>query len=96
MITAWIIYWIALFAIGLGPAIAAAWRASHGPSGQDNTITASFDNTVLSLKVVEHGATTYAGSIHLLAAALWIAGPPLVLWALWLVATRRERHAVEA
>lgn len=45
--------------------------------------------------VKESGRTTWSGSTHLLAAALWLAVPPLVLWVLWLFARgTRARESV--
>lgn len=88
----WIIYWIVLGIIGLGPALVAIWSATHGPNDNRSSVNVRFGNGVFSVDVVRAGIPTYTGSIHLLTAALWIAIPPLVIWLLWFVTSgRRER-----
>ena len=82
MLLAWTTYWLALLIVAIGPAIPAMLRATakdvHGE------INASFGNSVFVLTVKQAGQVTWTGSIHALAAALWIGIPPLVLWILWL------------
>jgi hypothetical protein len=95
LLLAWGTYWIVLLAFAVGPAIPAILRATRSEDNHGE-ISASFSNTVLNFVVREMGQITWTGSVHLLAAALWVAVPPLVLWALWLrargSATRPERE----
>lgn len=79
----WLIYWVALLAVTLGPAIPHILRATA--ANAKGEIAANMANGVLSMVVKESGRTTWSGSTHLLTAALWLAVPPLVLWALWVM-----------
>jgi len=94
--TSWIIYWICLLIVGLGPAIAAIWNATRGPDDNKSSVNVSFGGGLFSVKVVRSGLQTYAASIHLLAAALWIAVPPLAIWLLWAMTSGRRERAVRA
>jgi hypothetical protein len=86
LLLAWGAYWILLLAFALGPALPAILRATQS-EGKHGEINAAFGDAVLSVTVKEMGQITWSGSVHFLTAALWVALPPLVLWALWL----RER-----
>jgi hypothetical protein len=88
---AWVLYWIALVAIGLRSALGAVLRGLSAPEGQ-GSISASVENGTLILRVVSSGAT-WSGSSSLTTAALWVAGPPLLLWLLWLVTRRAPARA---
>ncbi|HKG92409.1 MAG TPA: hypothetical protein VKA84_10975 [Gemmatimonadaceae bacterium] len=94
LLLAWLVYWAALIVVGLGRALLAIRRATSLPDGH-GTVSANFGDGNLMLTVIENGVTTYSGSVGVLAAALWIAGPPLVLWLAWLV-TRPRRDAEAA
>lgn len=82
LLLSWVVYWIALLAAALGPAVPSILRATR-PGGHGE-IAASFNDTVFSFVVKESGRTTWSGSVHMLTAALWIAVPPLIIWMLWL------------
>lgn len=94
LLLAWLVYWALLAVVGLGRALLAIRSATSGPDGH-GSVSANFGDGRFQLTVVENGITTYSGSIGLLAAVLWIVGPPLVLWLMWLV-TRPRRDAVAA
>ena len=96
LLGSWVAYWAVLFAVKLGPAVAAIWRATHSTSANDNNVTVNMSNLVLNLGVIEHGVATYSGSIHIGALAAWIAVVPLAIWVAWLVSTQSERPAREA
>jgi hypothetical protein len=83
LLASWVVYWLLLAVFGLGPAIAAIWRAAHGGNGQSD-VRLSFTNGLIKLVVTVAGHSTYSGSIHLLVLGLLIGLPPLVLWSLWL------------
>ena len=83
----WGAYWLVLSA-QLAPLVSAIWRATHAGSGKGE-VSASFGDWVLSVVVKVGGEPTYTASRHLLGLALLIAGPPLVLWLLWV--TMRPR-----
>jgi hypothetical protein len=86
LFVAWMIYWIALVAVAVGPAVPAMIRATT-PNAKGQ-ISAAVGDEGLSLIVKQSGVTTWSGSVHLLTAALWLAVPPLILWLIW-TATRR-------
>jgi len=86
LLIAWIVYWVALIVISLRSALAAAARAVSGPPGH-GSIGASVENSNFILKVTTDGQI-WTSTTSLTAMALWLAGPPLLLFLLWL-ATRR-------
>jgi hypothetical protein len=88
LLGAWLAYWVVLFAVTLSPAIAAALRVVNTPSSHGK-IDVSSDGGSLVARITGPGVS-WSGSTSLIAAALWIAGPPLLLWLAWLV-TRRAR-----
>jgi hypothetical protein len=92
LILSWLAWWAALAGVSLGPLILAVVKASDAPDGH-SSMSAGFSNLVLNASVVVDGATTYAGSAHLVAIALWIAVPPLALWAGWLAGNSAAERA---
>jgi hypothetical protein len=79
----WVGYWVALLAVTLGPAVPAILRATGSAPGKGE-ISFNFADGIFSLVVKQAGQVLWTGSVHFLAAALWIAVPPMVLWLLWL------------
>ena len=86
LLVAWIVYWIALLVVALHSALGAATRALMAPNGH-GSIGASVENNNFILKVTTDGQT-WTGTTSLTTMALWFAGPPLLLFLVWL-ATRR-------
>jgi len=83
LLAAWTVYWVALIAFGAHSALSAVASALNAPKGL-GSISASVENGLFVLKVSsEHGA--WRGTTSLTAMALWFAGPPLLLFLLWLV-----------
>ena len=93
LLVAWTVYWIALILVGARNAIAAASRALNAPKGL-GSISASVDNGNFILKVTSQ-AEVWSGSMSLSTMALWFAGPPLLLFLLWLVTRRSPVEAQE-
>ena len=94
LLVAWIVYWVLLIGISMRSAIAAAMRALNAPHGL-GSISASVDggNFVFKASV---GSDTWSHSMSLTAMTLWFAGPPLLLFIVWLVTRRApvaEREA---
>ena len=89
---AWLAYWVVLIAVALGPGIMAASRAT-GTSGNNSSVNVQFGDQALKMSVTTHGVTTYDASIGVLAAALWLVVPPLVLWVIWFVVNGRRDPA---
>ena len=79
----------------LWPAIAAGWRMSQQAHGR-GSVSASFGDNGISAIISESGKTTWTGSISVVHLALLIAGPPLVLWLIWLMRASRTNNAEEA
>ncbi|HEV8364413.1 MAG TPA: hypothetical protein VGQ52_12900 [Gemmatimonadaceae bacterium] len=79
----WLTYWVGLAGLALGPAIPAILRATSA-DGQ-GSINASYGDKGLNVTVLADGATAWSGAASLTAIALWIVGPPLLLWLLWFV-----------
>jgi hypothetical protein len=86
LLVAWIVYWVLLIGISLRSFLAAAMRALNAPHGL-GSIGANVDNGTFVLKSAV-GAQSWTQSMSLTAMTLWFAGPPLVLFLVWL-ATRR-------
>lgn len=86
LVASWAVYWTGLAVVKLGPMAAAIWRATHTARPNTGNVSASFSNFLLSMTVSIDSKHVYSGSVHLLALAAWIAGPPLAAWALWIIA----------
>jgi hypothetical protein len=93
LLLSWIVYWVVLIAVRFGPAALAMWRATRVPSSETGNISVNVGNKAISLIVSVNGRATYSGSIHPIALALLVAGPPLVAWIAW-AATRRRGEEV--
>ncbi len=92
LFTSWIVYWILLVIVKLGPPIAAIWRAtrSGGPKGTAS-VNLSFSKFKFLLDVTSP-TVHWSGSAHLLEIAAWIAVPPLLLWLVWM--TQQSRPVI--
>lgn len=95
LLLSWGAYWAGLIGVTLGPGFAAAWRATRLPEGH-STINAGFDNGTLNYQVVAEGVKTAAGSAQVSTVLLWLIGPPLALWLIWLVVRQRPGAAQAA
>ena len=96
LVASWAAYWAALFAVKLGPAVLAIWRASRSTIPNDSSAGVTFANWVLSLVVTEHGATTWSGSVHIGALVAWIAAVPLAIWVAWFMSARSDAAVRDA
>ncbi|MGH7627390.1 MAG: hypothetical protein ACREOJ_18990 [Gemmatimonadaceae bacterium] len=88
LFAAWGAYWAGLAAVTLTPTALAILRATSG-GAHPSSANASLGDKGISVTVTEAGRQTFIASAHLLPVALWIAVPPLTLFALW--AWRRSR-----
>jgi hypothetical protein len=93
LLLAWVAYWLVLLATVMRPALLNVMSALTAPDGH-GSISASMANGVASLSV-KADALVWTGSASLTSIALWIAGPPLLLWALWVAARPRPVAARE-
>jgi hypothetical protein len=90
LLLSWGAYWAGLIGVTMGPAIRATWRATRLPGGH-GTVSAGFGDGLLNYSVVEDGVKTWAGTAPFSTVLLWLVGPPLVLWLVWLVVRSRGR-----
>jgi hypothetical protein len=93
LLGAWALYWILLVLVKLGSGIVAALRVMNGAQEHGN-INVSMNDGTLSATVTGDGVN-WTGSTSVMSLVLWLCGPPLLLWLLWLV-TRRAPAAREA
>jgi hypothetical protein len=93
LLLAWCLYWAALIAVRLGPAIMAAWRMSQRDT--HGSANASVTDGIIRANISESGHATWSGSISFTHLVLLVAIPPLVLWIVWLLGTSRTNNAGE-
>jgi len=86
LLGAWAVYWIGLVVVKLGTGLVAASRAVNSAPGHGK-IDVGMNNGVFTANVAGDGVH-WTGSASLMSIVLWLCGPPLLLWLLWLV-TRR-------
>jgi len=89
LLASWAAYWAGLAGVTIGPLALRAYRVSQLPDGH-GTISAGFDNGLLSFTVAEQGANTLVSTMPFSVAVMWTVGPPLALWLLWLVVRSRD------
>ena len=92
LLLGWAAYWAGLVGVTLSPAIAATWRATHLPDGH-GSVTAGFGDSGLTYTVIEDGVKTWVGATPVMTALLWVVGPPLLLWLVWLIVRERPDAA---
>ncbi len=86
----WSAYWVTLLVAVTVPAARVVAPLLRDPLSHGR-VSMSYGNGALAFTASRAGAEVWTGSVSLLAAALWIALPPLALWAVWLA--RRPRRA---
>ena len=89
LVGSWIAYWLVIAAVKLGPAAFAMWRATRGPGGSAR-VDASYSDGLITLDVLDQGVKTFTGAASLLEVGAWIAGPPLLAWAVWAISRRKK------
>jgi hypothetical protein len=94
LLASWVVYWVVLVLVTLGPAFAAMWKATHSGSGKAD-FSLNFGNGLFTLVVHANGNTIYNGSASVLAIALLVGVPPLLLWGLWLSQRPRAQQRPE-
>jgi hypothetical protein len=94
LLLAWCLYWVALIAVKLGPAIATAWRISR--PGHTGSVNASVTDGIVSMNMVEAGHTVWTGAVPFGHLVLLVAGAPLVIWLVWMIGVSRTNNAGES
>jgi hypothetical protein len=92
LLLAWTTYWAGLAVVGLGGALRAANRLA-GP-GQHGNASLGFGDGAFKVTITSGTETLWNGAVSATTLALWLAGPPLLLWVVWL-ATRPHQHAAD-
>jgi hypothetical protein len=92
LLAAWCAYWAGLTLVTLWPAIVAGWRIYQRPHAVASA-SGNFGNGVFNAVIIDSGKTTWAGSVSVLQLALLLAGPPLVLWLIWMIGASRTNNA---
>jgi hypothetical protein len=93
LLLAWVGYWIVALLVALRSAIAPIWRVTSDPDAHGN-ISAGVADGIFSLTVVDSTGTIWQGSASLTSILLWFAGPPLLLFSLWLAVRPRAAAPV--
>ena len=83
LLLSWLAYWLLLIVTVARPALFAALRAMSAPQGH-GSMSANISNSGIDFSV-KSDSMIWSGSTSLTSLALWIAGPPLVIWLFWLV-----------
>ena len=94
LIGAWAGYWVALAGVTLAPFWKWVWEISRIP-GEHGSASLQAGDAGVTITAIKDGVTVYTGIAPITDLALWIAGPPLVLWLVWLL-LRPSRHDMEA
>ena len=88
LLLGWSMYWVALLAGLLAPAIPALWRISRPDA--HGSASASFGDGAFKVMISEGTTVAWTGEISFLTLVLLFGVPPLILWAFWLRAHRRK------
>jgi len=94
LLGAWVAYCVLLVLVKLGPALSAAFRATNSAPGHGK-MDVSMNDGVFTANVVSD-AGHWTGSASVMSIVLWLCGPPLLLWLLWLVTRRAPTPARES
>jgi hypothetical protein len=92
LLLSWCAYWIALPFLWLAPALPMLYRMSK--PDQHGSANLSFGDQGFQFTIENAGRIVHQQSVSVLMVLMAIAVPPLVLWALWLRAQRREPERV--
>jgi hypothetical protein len=90
LVAAWAAYWVGLALVKLSDPSRIAWRLTRLPDNH-GTISASYDNGVLKILMSQDGSTLYSSAASLATLALWVVGPPIVLFVVWLMIRPRPQ-----
>jgi hypothetical protein len=90
LLLAGVVYGAVVALLAFAPAIIAGWRVTR-PGAGHGVISVAIDNTLrLAFKMTSTRTAGWTGSVDLATLGVWVLGPPLLVWAGWLV-TRPPR-----
>jgi hypothetical protein len=92
---AWAAYWFTLALVVLPTPIRMARRLARLPDGHGD-IAFDAGSEGFHIAMSQDGVPVWSASLHLTTLALWLAGPPLVIWAIWFVRRGQARAAPDA
>lgn len=95
LVGAWGAYWVGLAGVTLAPF--ARWVVDlNRIPGSHGSASLSIGDAGVTLAALRDNVTVWSGVAPLLDVALWIAGPPLLLWLAWLALrpSRSEQGAL--
>jgi hypothetical protein len=92
LIGAWGVYWLGLGVATLGDAAVAIRRVLQAPTGEAG-VSLSYGDDLITLVTTSYGQPVWTGAVAPTTLALALAGPPLLLWLVWLV-SRPKRDAL--
>ncbi|HET6700732.1 MAG TPA: hypothetical protein VFH14_02950 [Gemmatimonadaceae bacterium] len=93
LLLAWVTYWVLALLFALRSAIASIWRVTTDPDAH-GSISAGITDGILTLTVSEGARVVWEGSASVMSIVLWVAGPPLLLFLLWLAVRPRAGEPV--
>ena len=93
LLLAWLAYWILALLIALRSALGPILRVTGDPNAH-GSINAGFTNGVFTLAVSDATGVIWQGSASITSIVLWAAGPPLLLFLLWLSVRPRVAEPV--
>jgi hypothetical protein len=93
LVGAWAAYWVGLAGVTLGSFARWVWDLNQIP-GSHGSVSLNLGDTGAVLVALKDNVTVWSGTAPLSEIALWVAGPPLLLWLAWL-ALRPSRAEME-
>lgn len=93
LVASWVGYWAVLAAVTLTPAAIALWKVSRNGAKGDASV--ALGDAGLRATISLGGVTQWDHTVSLVTFVLYVAGPPLLLWAAWLLSASRKRGAAE-
>ena len=93
LLAAWITYWVVALLVALGFGVAAIWRVTTNPDAH-GSIAAGVTDGIFSMSVSDSTGVVWQGSASVMSIFLWFAGPPLLLFLLWLAVRPRTAEPV--
>ncbi len=88
LLLSWVVYWIVALLVALRSGIAAIWRVTSDPDAH-GSISAGVTDGLFTMTVSEPTGVVWQGSASMMSILLWFAGPPLLLFLLWLAVRPR-------